>query len=98
MAAVAYQRETERLYTVQEYLELERNSELKHEYVEGRILPVFRDHEWRAMAGASPAHVQISSNLLGQLYAQLRGSQCSPLGSDQRVSIPQTDTYIYPDL
>ena len=42
----------------EEYLELEKNSPIKHEYIQGQIY---------AMAGASDAHVTITANLVALL-------------------------------
>lgn len=54
-------------YTVDEYLALERQSEERHEYLDGLIY---------AMAGESPEHGAICTNIVGQLYQQLRGKDC----------------------
>src|SRR5262252_3415616 len=63
-------------FTVEEYLAFERASDERHEYLDGVIY---------AMAGESPNHGRICTNLGGLLYAQLRGSPCEAL-------------YAYPDL
>lgn len=52
-------------YTPEEYLALERASETKHEYYLGDMY---------AMAGGTPQHSAITANVIGMLYAQLRGS------------------------
>ena len=51
------------LYTVDEYLEMERESEERHEYLDGYIF---------AMAGESLGHGDISVNLVAELRTQLR--------------------------
>lgn len=53
--------------TVEEYLALERASEERHEYVDGHVY---------AMAGESPEHSDICSNLVTILNLQLRGTPC----------------------
>jgi len=73
----------------QEYLALEREAEEKHEYWNGDVV---------AMAGGSPEHNAICFNLAAILGPQLRGSGCRGYTSDQRVRIPLTDRYVYPDL
>ncbi len=77
-----------RTFTPQEYLSLERNAEYKSEYVNGEIF---------AMAGASRAHNRISTNLIGLLGNQLRGTACEVFGSDMRVAVDPASMYTYPD-
>lgn len=72
-----------------EYLDFEREAEGKHEYWDGEIV---------AMAGGSPEHNAICFNLAAILGPQLRGSGCRGFTSDQRVRIPLTNRYVYPDL
>lgn len=72
-----------------EYLALERRSETKHELVNG--VPV-------AMAGGSFQHNSIAANVLGALRVLLRGKSCRAVGSDQRVHVPATGLYTYPDV
>lgn len=76
-------------YTLEEYFEIERNSEIKYEYWDGQIF---------AMGGASPTHNEISINIAGELRNQLRGRTCKLFSSDQRIKIPRWPPYRYPDL
>ena len=73
-----------------EYLESELHSEFKREYLGGVVY---------AMAGASEAHNIIAANLMGMLYAQLRGKSCQPFGPDMKVRLLPLDStyYYYPD-
>ncbi len=48
----------------------------RYELVDGVPVPM------RAMAGASTAHDRISSNIIGLVFAQLRGSGCWPTTPD----------------
>ncbi|HZP81316.1 MAG TPA: Uma2 family endonuclease [Chthonomonadaceae bacterium] len=75
--------------TPQEYLEREQKAETKSEYHGGIVV---------AMAGASPEHNTITSNVHGELYGQLRGKDCRPFVSDLRVRVPECDKYYYPDV
>ena len=77
-----------RRFSVAEYLALEADSLEKHEYYQGEIF---------AMAGASIAHNIISGNLLAHLHSQLRGKDCRPLGSDQRIKVENTGLFTYAD-
>jgi Uma2 family endonuclease len=72
-----------------EYLELERRSETKHELVNGQII---------AMAGATFQHNDIAANVLAALRVLLRGKGCKAVGSDQRVHVPATGLFTYPDV
>ncbi len=76
-------------YTEQEFLDREVLSREKHEFYRGEIF---------AMAGASPAHVRIGSNILGELYIQLRGKPCQPNSSDAMVKVQATGLITYPDV
>lgn len=81
----------ERLYTVEEYLEIERaaETETKSEYLQGRIV---------AMSGASRPHNLMSVNISASLHSQLRGRPCETYAADMRVQVPEADYFTYPDL
>jgi len=72
-----------------EYLEMERLSDVKHEYLAGEIF---------AHAGASAAHNTISSNIIAELRNQLRNKSCWIFGSDMKVKIEKANKYSYPDV
>ena len=76
-------------YTLEEYFEIERNSEEKYEYFDGNI--------W-SMAGASPEHERIVVNIGGHLRELFRGRGCSVFGSNLKVKVPAYSPYRYPDL
>lgn len=75
-------------WTPQEYLAWEQDQPVRHEYLHGEVF---------AMAGASAEHNDIVANLLRELGNALRDKPCRPRGSDQRVKIPETGLYTYPD-
>lgn len=75
-------------YTVEEYLEMERKSQIKHEYYRGEIF---------AMSGASLSHNRIQVNFIGETRAFLKGKSCDVFGSDLRVHVPVNGLYTYPD-
>ncbi len=77
------------LVSPDDYLRLECEAQEKHEYYYGEI---------RAMAGASYAHNRICMNIGSELNVQLRGKNCSVVGSDQRLQILNGSAYVYPDL
>nr|WP_295933545.1 Uma2 family endonuclease [uncultured Dyadobacter sp.] len=78
-----------KMYSEQEYLELEREAEYKNEYYRGEIF---------AMAGAGRNHNRITENLAGEIYIALRGKSCQSFSRDMRIHIPENTLYTYPDL
>lgn len=76
--------------SIEDYLQGELTSEVKHEYVGGIVY---------AMAGARNIHNQIASNWLVTLGSQLRQRPCLALGSDAKVRIrlPTQTRFYYPD-
>jgi Uma2 family endonuclease len=76
-------------FTEEEYLQMERQSPVKHEYYRSEIF---------AMSGAGKRHNVLFSNLFGDLAFRLKGKPCRPFGSDMRVHIPQNTLYTYPDI
>ena len=77
------------IFTEAEYLALEAAGDTKHEFVNGTIV---------SMAGARPVHNALAANLTMVVGALLRGGRCIALTSDQRVHVPATGMYAYPDL
>jgi len=73
----------------EQYLEMERASEQKHEYYKGEVF---------AMAGASIPHNDVFHNVYGMLFTSLKGKSCKPYGSDLRIHIPENTLYTYPDI
>ncbi len=87
-------------YTVEEYFQMELTAPYKSEYYKGEIFPMgeIEGDTPEAMAGALPAHNAISSNMIIAFGIKLRGKGCRPFGSDQRIFIPETGLYTYPDI
>src|SRR5687768_17178933 len=75
--------------TPDEYLEGERSSPVRHEYVAGRVF---------AMAGASDDHNRIAGSLFGEIYSHLRGKRCEAFTNDMKVRLPESDAFYYPDV
>ncbi|OYD95881.1 hypothetical protein CDG77_10000 [Nostoc sp. 'Peltigera membranacea cyanobiont' 213] len=73
----------------EEYLEGEKFSEIKHEYIDGQVY---------AMAGASDAHVTVVGNLFVLLRNHLRGSGCRVYIADMKAQIDVINRYFYPDM
>ena len=89
--------QTQIRYTEDQYLSMERESEERHEYLDGQIY---------AMAGESPEHGAICTNLTVDIGLQLRGTPCQAFSKDMKVRsgpLPrrrysQKGLYSYPDL
>ncbi|MCG6138151.1 MAG: Uma2 family endonuclease [Nostoc sp. LLA-1] len=73
----------------EEYLETEKSSPIKHEYVQGQIY---------AMAGASDAHVTITANLVTLLRNHIRGTECRVYVADMKARIESLNIFYYPDI
>ena len=72
----------------EEYLVLEEASEAKHEYYAGQIY---------AMAGGSPDHALISSNIIRELSILAGEGPCKVFTSDLRIRVNATGLNTYPD-
>ncbi len=70
------QRKVKPYYTVDQYLNWERQADERSEFVDGEIY---------AMAGESGAHGDISMNLAGMLQNQLKGTPCRARTKDSKV-------------
>ncbi len=78
-----------RKYSLEDYLELDKNSEERYEYFEGEVIE---------MSGASLKHNRIVSNFTGILRNQLEDIDCEVLPADMRLKVPAAFPYRYPDL
>jgi Uma2 family endonuclease len=74
-------------YSYAEYLALEDESPIRHEYLDGEIY---------AMAGGSPDHAALAAAVIGLLRGRLPPG-CRVFTSDLRVRIPGTGLSTYPD-
>ena len=73
--------------SVEEYLELDRHSEVPLEYHDGEVFPIGWDGLW---------HGNIILNVSGALVTRLEGKPCRPT-TTARVC-PRERKYVYPDL
>jgi Uma2 family endonuclease len=71
----------------QDYLEGEKISDIKHEYMDGDVY---------AMSGAHANHNYLAGNLHTALNVHLKGKPCRPFTSDMKVKIGRN--YFYPDV
>jgi len=77
------------LLSPDEYLELERKAEFKSEYLQGEMF---------AMAGASPRHGVVVTNLVAELRQQLKARPCIVYSNDIRLRVSTNGLYTYPDV
>ena len=68
----------EQYLSVDDYLQLEAKSPIKHEYIDGKVY---------AMAGASDSHVTIAGNLFAALRSHIRGTGCRLYISDMKACV-----------
>jgi len=72
--------------TIEEYLEGENFSDIKHEYIDGEVY---------AMVGGTWAHSLISSNTAGEIRNHLKGKLCRSHGSEMKIKVG--NKLFYPD-
>lgn len=77
------------IYSLEEYLELEKSTDEKFEFWNGSV---------RSMSGASFNHNRITQNLNVEVELQLREKGCQSFPSDMRIKVPAYLPYRYPDL
>ena len=78
-----------KVYTPEEYLEFEVNSEERHEYINGEIV---------LMTGGTPNHNQITGNFYAELNFALKRQPYRVFITDQRLWIPRKRIHTYPDV
>ncbi len=78
-----------RRYTLAEYLAMEPEGDVRHEFVDGEIF---------AMVGASRVHNALVMNLVTAIRPHLRGTPCRIAGQDMKVLITAANRSYYPDL
>ena len=77
------------LLTAEQYLEMERTSEFRSEYVNGQV---------SAMSGGTMNHARIVRNTLSSLSEQLRGQPCEAFANDLRLFCARYNIFSYPDI
>lgn len=83
--------EKTRLYTHEEYLKMEERASEKHQFFNGKIIP---------MAGGTVNHNEISANTitaLTNIARAIRNPKFRVYTSDMKIRIPRRNTVVYPD-
>ena len=76
-------------YSPQEYIGLEGSAQHKSEFYRGEMF---------AMGGGSPRHNDIAGNIYHVLRNLLKGRDCRPYHSDQRIRVNPAGLHTYPDV
>lgn len=79
---------SKQIYTVEEYLALERETHEKHEFYKGELF---------AMAGGSPNHTTICMNISSELHQRLLPKGCRAFNSEMKIAVQAFDLYTYAD-
>lgn len=78
----------EKIYTIEEYLEMEEHSKEKHEFYNGKI---------SLMPGGTFTHNQVAANVSFALIEALYEEDYIVCNSDMKIHIPRIQTVVYPD-
>lgn len=79
----------ERKMDFDELMAFEAASPVRHEYIGGRLY---------AMAGGTPKHADLGTNIAIAVGGRLRGKPCRGSSNDQRVRFDRTENWYYPDF
>lgn len=79
----------DKIYTVEEYLELEKTSEIRHEFVYGKLIPI---------SGESKIANDIAGNVYIFLKTNLKNSLFQAYSHTLKVQVDKKGLYRYPDV
>ncbi|NJM17897.1 MAG: Uma2 family endonuclease [Richelia sp. RM2_1_2] len=75
--------------SIDEYLQFDLESIVRHEYIAGQVYPVLKDsHNLKVIA----------ENLFARLRTQLYGSDCQVFTSDMKIRIEPINAFYYPEV
>lgn len=77
------------VFTIEKYLDFEREGNERHEFLDGSVY---------AMAGESPRHSTICFNLSGIAYTKLRNGRCRGFSPNMKIATDSKGLFSYPDL
>ena len=78
-----------RKYTYAEYLQLELDTDVRHEFWNGEVF---------AMAGTSRSHRDIAFNMTRLINDAFRPKACKAYQSDVKLELNKENYYVYPDV
>jgi len=76
-------------FTFDDYLRVEEDSVIRHEFLDGRI--------W-AIVGGTPEHARICANVIALLNVALGARRCGVYTTDLRIRVRATGLATYPDV
>ncbi len=80
---------TATVLTPEDYLNFERESDERHEFIDGEIY---------AIAGESLSHSRVCMNLAREIGNALKDRRCEPLSPNMKVRTSTASLFSYPDL
>src|SRR5262249_38964751 len=80
---------SQHLYKIDEYLALEREADFRHEYLDGIIYE---------MAGESPEHSLICTNIISGIHTQVKGTACAVFSPNMKIRAGKDRLFAYPDV
>jgi Uma2 family endonuclease len=75
--------------TLDEYIELDKNSEERLEYFDGEVV---------SMSGGSVSHNRIAINVITGLHSRSANRECAVFPADMRLTVPKAPPYRYADV
>lgn len=75
-------------YSIEEYLQLEAESEIRHEFHQGELF---------AMAGGTHNHSIIGANVTTELNLLTRTKDCITYNGDMKISLDIAHRFVYPE-
>ncbi len=75
--------------SVEQYLQLEERSDVRHEFIDGQIF---------VMTGTTDSHNVICGNFFALLHSHLRGSGCHVYMNDMKLHVQVANSFYYPDI
>jgi Uma2 family endonuclease len=76
------------LWTAEQYLEMERQSPIRHELIDGYVY---------AMAGGTQRHDRIARTITRLLEDHLEGNACQVFSMNMKVCLANDKDYVYAD-
>lgn len=80
---------TQKVYTVEEYLAFEAEAEVRHEFINGEVVP---------MAGGTTKHNLITGNVYMALRLALKGRNAPVYMENVKLWLPAVNIFTYPDV
>ena len=80
---------SEKLFTVDEYIEFEEKSDIRHEFHEGHLYPI---------EATTAAHNEVKQNVVALIRPVFRKQGCKVFDENIKLQIVENGKYVYPDI